>query len=99
MERHASLNLKCMRSKPGFAIRNMALAALAACSVIGNSHAQITAAAADRSYPAKPIHLVSPYPPGGSSDTLGRLVGQKLTEDWGQPVIVENRAGAAGTIG
>jgi tripartite-type tricarboxylate transporter receptor subunit TctC len=99
MERHDSLNLIGLRPEPGFAIRNVALAALAAFAVAGNSHAQITAAAAERSYPAKLIHLISPYPPGGSSDTLGRLVGQKLTEAWGQPVIVENRAGAAGTIG
>jgi tripartite-type tricarboxylate transporter receptor subunit TctC len=52
-----------------------------------------------QSYPTKPIRLISPYAPGGGSDTLARVIGPKLTESWGQPVIVENRPGAAGSIG
>jgi tripartite-type tricarboxylate transporter receptor subunit TctC len=50
-------------------------------------------------YPGKPIRLISPYAPGGGSDTLARVIGPKLTESWGQPVIIENRPGAAGSIG
>ena len=50
-------------------------------------------------YPSKPIRLVVPYPPGGSTDIVARIIGQKLTESWGQPVIVDNRAGASGIIG
>jgi len=50
-------------------------------------------------YPNKPIRLVVPYPPGGSTDIVARIIGQKLTESWGQPVIVDNRAGASGIIG
>ena len=50
-------------------------------------------------YPAKPVRLVVPYPPGGGNDTLARIFGQKLTETFGQQVIVENRAGAGTTIG
>ena len=55
--------------------------------------------AAAQTYPAKPIRVVVPYPPGGTSDILTRLIGAKLTESWGQQIIVDNRAGASGTIG
>ena len=50
-------------------------------------------------YPAKPIRVVIPYPPGGTSDILARLIGAKLTESWGQQVFVETRAGGGTVIG
>jgi tripartite-type tricarboxylate transporter receptor subunit TctC len=50
-------------------------------------------------YPSKPIRIIVPYPPGGFNDTLARTIGQKLTEKWGQPVIVDNRPGGGTTIG
>ena len=52
-----------------------------------------------QAYPAKPIRMVVPYPPGGATDLLGRVVGQKLSERMGQPVVVENRTGGGGNIG
>ena len=52
-----------------------------------------------QTYPLKPVRLISPYASGGGSDTLARILGQKLYEAWGQPVVVENRPGAAGTLG
>ena len=56
-------------------------------------------AATAQSYPAKPIRLIVPFPPGGATDFLGRIVGQKLSERLGQQVIVENRTGGGGNIG
>ena len=50
-------------------------------------------------FPAKAIRIVVPYPPGGTSDILSRLVGAKITESWGQQVVVDNRTGANGNIG
>ncbi|MCJ0765882.1 Bug family tripartite tricarboxylate transporter substrate binding protein [Variovorax terrae] len=57
------------------------------------------AAAADAAYPAKPITLIVGYPPGGSTDLMGRLVGAELANRLGQPVVIENLGGAGGTIG
>ena len=57
------------------------------------------AAVAQTGYPAGTIRIVSPYPPGGGTDILSRVIGQKLNENLKQPVVVENRAGANGTIG
>ncbi|HEX4326329.1 MAG TPA: tripartite tricarboxylate transporter substrate binding protein [Burkholderiales bacterium] len=56
-------------------------------------------AARAQDYPSKPIRLIIPFQPGGGSDTLARLLGEKLTAKWKQPVIVENHAGAGGNLG
>jgi tripartite-type tricarboxylate transporter receptor subunit TctC len=55
------------------------------------SHAQ--------TFPGKPVRIIVPQTPGGASDALARIVGQKLSEKWGQAVVIENRAGAGGNIG
>jgi len=54
---------------------------------------------AQAAWPDRPIKLIVPYPPGNSSDVAARVVGEKLSEKLGQPVVVENRAGASGTLG
>jgi tripartite-type tricarboxylate transporter receptor subunit TctC len=56
---------------------------------------QVTAQA----WPARPVHIVAPYPAGGTSDILARTLGQKLSERWGQPIIVDNKPGANGNVG
>jgi len=56
-------------------------------------------AAAQQAYPAKPIRMLVPYPPGGSNNALARIVGQKLSESWGQQVVVDNRPGGNTIIG
>jgi tripartite-type tricarboxylate transporter receptor subunit TctC len=73
--------------------RACTLGALAALVPFGGALAQ------GAPYPSQAIKFVVPYPAGGATDSLARSVAQKLQEAWGQPVVVENRAGAAGTIG
>src|SRR6266850_1640397 len=73
-------------------ISGLLLAALV--SLCGN-----VAPAAAQTWPTKPVHLVAPYAPGGIADIAGRLIGQKLTEAWGQQAVVENRPGGNGFIG
>ena len=73
--------------------RACALGALAALAPFGGALAQ------SAPFPSQTIKFVVPYPAGGATDALARTVAQKLQEAWGQPVVVENRAGAAGTIG
>ena len=71
--------------------QHLALALAAACAFPLTAHAQ--------AFPSKPVRLVVTYPAGGSSDLMARIMGQKLSEYWGQPVIIESKPGAAGSIG
>src|SRR5688500_14771240 len=52
-----------------------------------------------QTYPAKPVRLILPFPPGGPTDILGRTIAQKLTEQMGQQVVADNRPGAGGNLG
>jgi tripartite-type tricarboxylate transporter receptor subunit TctC len=52
-----------------------------------------------QAYPTRPVRLIAPFPPGGVVDLFSRLIGQPLSERLGQPVIIENRAGAGGNVG
>lgn len=52
-----------------------------------------------QNYPSGPMRIISPYPPGGGTDLLARAIGQRITERYGYPVVVDNRSGANGTVG
>ena len=76
-------------------------ATLAACLLAAASAAaqQPRPAAGEVSYPTKSIRLIVPAAPGGGTDIIGRLIGQGLTDSWGQTVVIDNRGGAGGTAG
>ena len=65
----------------------------------GVARAEPHSTGAAQAYPGKPIRIVVPFTPGGTSDVLARMIGAKLQESWGQSVVIENRTGAGGTIG
>jgi tripartite-type tricarboxylate transporter receptor subunit TctC len=67
--------------------------------VLSFAASTIATAAATPEYPSRPIRFIAPFVPGGPSDTLSRLLGQKLTESWGQTVVVDNRGSAGGIVG
>jgi len=71
---------------------NLALLA-AATGYVNGAHAQ------QQAYPAKPVRIIVPFAPSGPNDILARIIGQKWTEAWAHPTVVENRGGAGGTIG
>ncbi|MEO7055796.1 MAG: tripartite tricarboxylate transporter substrate binding protein [Caldimonas sp.] len=61
--------------------------------------APLTAVQAQDAWPTKPVRIVVPFSPGGSTDVIARMLGQKLSELWGQPVTIDNRVGAGGNVG
>jgi tripartite-type tricarboxylate transporter receptor subunit TctC len=74
-------------------------AAITALAALAPGSGQAQNATADSSWPSRPIRLVVPFPPGGGSDNVARLVSKSLTDAFGQAVVVENRPGAAATLG
>src|SRR3989337_118383 len=68
----------------------------AACGLLALAHAPLATA---QSFPSKQIRLVIPFPPGGATDVVGRILGQRLSEELGQQVLIDNRAGAGAGLG
>jgi tripartite-type tricarboxylate transporter receptor subunit TctC len=68
-------------------------------TLLGGAAMMPAAARAAESFPSRPIRLIVPYPAGGGTDIVGRVLGQKLHESLGQPVVIDNRGGAGGTLG
>jgi tripartite-type tricarboxylate transporter receptor subunit TctC len=82
-----------------FAARHLVVCGLVAAGIVTAGTSLPTAAAAQSAYPTRPISLVIPFPPGGATDVLGRVIGHKMAMELGQPVVVENRSGAGTIIG
>ena len=82
---------------PRHSTRRFAL--LAAATLAAGAFAWPDAALAQARFPAKPVTIVVPFTPGGASDVQARLIGQKLSQLWGQPVVVDNKPGASASIG
>ncbi|HWI79185.1 MAG TPA: tripartite tricarboxylate transporter substrate binding protein [Ramlibacter sp.] len=78
--------------------RRSILHCLGAATLVAGGSWVLPAAAQD-AWPAKPVRFIVPFAPGGSTDVVARMVGQKLSMRWNQPVVIENRAGAGGNIG
>lgn len=76
-----------------------AVAGLALASCLGLGLAGTPATAAENDFPSRPITLVIPFPPGGATDVVGRVIGLRLGKELGQPVVIDNRAGAGTIIG
>jgi len=75
------------------------IAAPAAVLIAFAAHAQTASTGSGQAYPTKPVRIIVPFPPGGATDLVTRILAQKLTEAWGQQVVADNRAGASGNIG
>ena len=86
-----------MKARHGSSHLRLSQLGLAVCCafIAGHAHAAETAAG----YPSKPIRFIVPFAPGGGNDLVARLIAQRLTDAWGQQIIVDNRAGGGGVVG
>lgn len=84
-------------------IRSLSLvlraAIIALVTALSNLAAVQVAAQSTQNYPAKPVHWIVPFAPGGPTDIMSRAIGEKLAQQWGQQIVVDNKGGAGGNIG
>lgn len=82
-------------------LRYVKLAAITSALSLGaiSTFAQTRSASPSEIYPARPIRFIVPFPASGGADIIARIIGQKLNESWGQPVVIDNRPGSGGMIG
>lgn len=76
-----------------------ALAVVALLTLCVHAGASLAASTGKEGYPSRPVRFIIPFPPGGGTDIVGRVIGQKLADALNQPFVIDNRAGAAGTLG
>ena len=81
-----------------FALPSLAAALALVAVAVPSANAQSTSSSPAQAYPSRPVKMLVGFPPGGGTDILARLLSKKLSDSWGQPVVVENRAGASATI-
>jgi tripartite-type tricarboxylate transporter receptor subunit TctC len=84
-----------LRGRVGRLSRTLTRLAVVLCAMQANG---VLAQGAASAYPTRPIRIIVPFPPGGATDIMGRVLGAKLTQRWGQQVIIDNRGGAGGAI-
>jgi tripartite-type tricarboxylate transporter receptor subunit TctC len=86
-----------LRANAGVALG--AAITLACLAAHPGGNAVVTAALAADNYPSRPIRVISPFPPGSASDTVSRVVLDKVSQELGQPMVIETKPGAGGTVG
>ena len=92
-----TIGMPAFKERAAMSSKIVAIVGCCYCTFAASAESQLAGSIA--SYPTKPIRMVVPYAPGGGSDIVARIVGQKMTDTLGQPIIIDNRPGAAGMLG
>src|SRR5687767_7754564 len=88
-----------MRPSQRITIATVIATSVRVAALSASASAQTASTGPGQAFPSKPVRIVVPFTPGGTSDVVARTLGQKMSEAWGQPVVIGTRTGAGGTIG